>query len=385
MPFVALPAPAGDGTGAAQDVTGLNPDHVFTLSALQPPAGGLLLIEGSNDAAETDFVPVAKFDLLQFAGFDVLPFNPRAQIQSLGPPIKTRSAWRRLRVRRLQVPSADSPPVVNVGADASPVNVFATLPVLASDGAAALVDVSVFPNVKTFHVGGTMPEGTIFVEASQNGGVTFDEIARFDGPWAAPNLLAPLTVEAEFSHVRTVRTRSLPGGNPSVHLGAGDVALTSGITSINGQAGPAIAFVSPMLTVPAANTIAHDNANVKVLPAPFVAADITTDTHNGFLVPKLSANLVMPNPTITDLPTSRQRMRKVTLQFTQEAVTRTVTFPDVAGGYRWGKAGATVGPTQAQFDAQLAAMLNDERIHVGIQYNLAIDRWEIVALAGPYV
>ena len=58
MPFVALPTTAGDGVGAAQDVTTLNPSKVFTLSATQAPAGGLLLIEGSNDAAEIDFVPV---------------------------------------------------------------------------------------------------------------------------------------------------------------------------------------------------------------------------------------------------------------------------------------------------------------------------------------
>lgn len=377
MPFFALPTTAGDGFGAAVDVTSLNPDQVVTLSALQPPAGGLLVVQGSNDAAEQDFVPVAQYNLLQFAGFDVLPSFPRAQLQSLGPSIKTRSAWRRLRVRRFQVPSTDNPPIVNVGADATLSNLFATLAVPAGEGAGALVDVSAFANVKTFHVGGSFPTGIIFVEASQDGGVTFDSIARFDGPWDRANLLAPVTVAAEYSHVRAFRTRSLsnPAGTPApvIHLGAG-----------NAISGTALAFVSPMFTLPAPNTIAHDNANVKVLPDPFVIADLDTEVNNGFIVPKLSANLVMPIPTITSVPTSRRRMRKVTLEFQQEATTRTITFPDIAGGYRFAKAGSGLGPTEVQFDTELAAMLDDERIEVALQYQFAIDRWFIVGTTGPY-
>ncbi len=228
MPFASLPTTAGDGVGAAVDVTTLNPSKTFTLAATQAPAGGLLLIEGSNDATDVDFVPVAKFDLLQFAGFDVLKFFPRADLQSLGPAIKTLSVWRRLRVRRFQVPTADDPPVVNVGADTASAPQFGTMVGPIADGNSALLDVSTFGNVKTIHVGGTMSGGTIYVEASQDGGTTFDRIARFDGPWGAPNLPAPVTVEAEFNRLRLVRVQSLPpvgGGanDPKVHVGADDI------------------------------------------------------------------------------------------------------------------------------------------------------------------
>jgi hypothetical protein len=121
-----------------------------------------------------------------------------------------------------------------------------------------------------------------------------------------------------------------------------------------------------------------DNANDVTLPTTPISTDIDTDVNNGFILPQLTANVTMP------IPTNTRSGRKITFKITQETTTRTVTWTTGAGGYLFAKAGTTLGVTQSQFDTALAAMLNNEVIKIGFEYDSTLARWLCVAIGGPY-
>jgi len=135
-----------------------------------------------------------------------------------------------------------------------------------------------------------------------------------------------------------------------------------------------------------------DNANMKILPEPFVTADIDTDVSNGFSVPQLTANKTIPVPaTPASLPDTTRRFRKVTFLIRQAAAGGpfTVTWTGGANGYLFAKAGSTVGPTVAQFNTLLAAMAVNEYMKIGFEYTGSDSGlgslWLAVAIAGPFV
>ena len=134
---------------------------------------------------------------------------------------------------------------------------------------------------------------------------------------------------------------------------------------------PISAVISPMATGPAE----LHNANDKTLPAAPVSADIDTALNSGFIVPQLTANLVLPTPTNT------RSGRKITVKLTQAATPFTVTWASGVGGYLFA---STNGVTQEQFDALLAATPNNGVLKVGLEYDTALSRWLILGLAGPF-
>lgn len=177
---------------------------------------------------------------------------------------------------------------------------------------------------------------------------------------------------------------------PAVGTGAIGVATTparsdhthDGVASVNpngaGAETGALTFDSPMLSS-VAGAIRHDNANTKTLPGGFVSGDIDTDANNGFIIPKLSANLAVP------IPTNTREGRKITFKITQEATTRTVSWTGGAGGYLFAS-GAFAGSavTVTQFDDMLAAMGDDEVLKIGFEFDGTLNRWLCVALAGIF-
>jgi hypothetical protein len=165
----------------------------------------------------------------------------------------------------------------------------------------------------------------------------------------------------------------------------------AGVSSFNGETG-AVTLAGPMVTTPGAGAVRVDNANMHFLPEPFVSADIDTDSFNGFSIPQLTANLTVPIPTApASTPAESRRFRKVTFIIVQAAAGGpfTVTWTGGAGGYLFAKAGSSVGPTVAQFNALLAAMAANEKMKVFFEYTGSDSGlgsiWLCEAIAGPYV
>lgn len=362
-----LPVPAADGSGAWVDVSSIGPERTISIDVGANFEGELFVdaacTAGAAPIDPAQFTPVVRFDSTTQRKTTIL------------------LACNFLRVRRrFTRPENPTVPVVNVGGDAAGASVFGVLAVTAGDGLGAPFDISAGGEVLTVLTAGNFDRAA-YIEGSQDAGATFARIEDF-GKFEAAQGKTAICI---FERIRVASEKSRSGDSPIVMVGC--MALASlgsgGITSINAnggaaQVGPAISLLSPMLSRPAANTFRHDNANDKTLPDPFVSGDIDTDVNNGFIVPKLSANLVVP------IPTNTRSGRKITFKITQEGTTRTVTWTGGAGGYQFVKSGSSLGPTQAQFDAELAAMLDDEILKIGFEFDSAKNRWLCVALTGRY-
>lgn len=163
-----------------------------------------------------------------------------------------------------------------------------------------------------------------------------------------------------------------PGTNPD------DDEITGLLTDV------AAAIQSPMKSTAGSGAslkIRLDNANTKALAGGFATADIDTDVNNGFTFPKLSAALVVPVPKTPSIGAFDGR--KVTFRIVSRGTAGdTVTFTTGANGFRWPTTG--IGPFQADFDATLAAMTNDQVIEVAASYYTAGACWLINSLAGPF-
>jgi hypothetical protein len=132
-------------------------------------------------------------------------------------------------------------------------------------------------------------------------------------------------------------------------------------------------------------TLRVDNAWTIYLSASPTAGQIDTSINNGFKIAKLTGNLTVVIPSFSADADANKVGRKITIEVTQAAVNRTVTWTGGAGGYQFAKAGSTIGPTQAQFDAVLLAMANDESLKTSWEYDFERNKWLCTGLAGPYV
>jgi hypothetical protein len=118
-----------------------------------------------------------------------------------------------------------------------------------------------------------------------------------------------------------------------------------------------------------------ENANEITTSLPPTSGEMDTDDFNGFDVPKLTANTTIP------APNNPSNARKITFLFQQGAAAYTITFNAV---FAFANAGSPVGVTQAQFDALVALLAEDEILMVGFEYRSAISKWCAVGLAGPF-
>jgi hypothetical protein len=150
--FFTLPVPAVPGTsGPVVAVPGLGPDISVVIEG-PAPSGGVIVIEGSQNGI--DFAPLLTINLLQDPLFQTIA-----------------ATLSHMRVRRI---SGIAPSSVTVGAEVTPLNMFAALPVPIGVGAGAPVDVSVMGADKTVLLVGDY-SGDIVIEGS-NDGVNFDPI-----------------------------------------------------------------------------------------------------------------------------------------------------------------------------------------------------------------
>jgi len=213
------------------------------------------------------------------------------------------------------------------------------------------------------------PSGAVDIGDAAVEGVSTD-LVRADHQHAVP---APVAAPPAIAAAGAIGVATTPARSDHTHAGIASID-PNGTGALTG----ALDLDSPMLSV-SGSTIRLDNANTKTLPGSFVSGDIDTDVNNGFIIPKLSANLAVP------IPTNTREGRKITFKITQESTTRTVSWTGGAGGYAFAS-GAFAGSavTVTQFNDMLAAMGDDEVLKIGFEYDSTLDRWLCVALAGIF-
>ncbi len=200
--FVTLPAPAGNGSGAAVDTSTFGGLRTITNSGNGFTFEPTVTIEFSNEAVPVNWAPLWIF----------------------GKPgeknVVVAARWMRATVSNYRGGGA---PVVDVGGDDSGAQ-YAQLPVTPGNGLGAAVDVSGMDSFKTVHVGGAF-RGAMNIEISEDGGATYSQVATFYGPGHKT-----LELVAEFMRVRRTAVPQIRPGNPVVWVGAVDGAAgTAGI------------------------------------------------------------------------------------------------------------------------------------------------------------
>lgn len=196
--FANLPAPAGDGTGAAVDVSTMGKRRTFTI---QDAFTGTVNVQFSNEGAAGPWVTALSFTQPDKKAIDI--------------------AARFMRVERsgavqnnLGLPNVDVAANDNGG-------LFADLPATAADGTGATVDVSTFGTFKTVACTGPF-SGTVIIEISEDN-ISFAECMTFtQAGWQAK------AFTAQFMRVRRIGSAGLPAGTPNIDVGAINDA-TSGV------------------------------------------------------------------------------------------------------------------------------------------------------------
>lgn len=152
--FVALPAPAGNGSGAAVDVSTFGAQKTFTVA---DAAGAFVTIEMSNQLVPTNWAPVV-----------TLSRGERT--------INIAARWMRATVSNYQ----GGVPIVNIGGDDSGAS-FATPVAPPANGAGVAIDVSALPPFKTVHIA-TAFQGALQIQISEDGGATYATALSFNSP-----------------------------------------------------------------------------------------------------------------------------------------------------------------------------------------------------------
>jgi hypothetical protein len=243
--FLPIPVPAGDGVGAAVDVSAMVPAKRLVVAEV---GTGISLLEGSQDGSH-------------FFGVD----NGRIDRNAATPgPIDLNLLARFLRVRRSQAVSGAAP-VLTIGADTIGGNTFGALTVPTVAGVGPVLSATGFGPVKTFAIGGTLRAGFVAVEGTQDG-ATFNTLAYFPAP-LDPGTARAITVRGFYSAFRVVRGPVLAGDDPSIQYGEGEeiappnlveyvqLGNVNGYTfaNLNGNADLAYTLVFKLIKVSAGN------------------------------------------------------------------------------------------------------------------------------------
>lgn len=198
--FLALPAPAANGSGAAVDLSSFGALKTLTVADL---AGAFVTIEMSNQASPTKWAPVTTF----------LVGGERT--------VSIAARWVRATVTNYQGGGA---PVVNVGGEDTGTS-FATLVAPAGNGVGAGIDVSALPALKTVQLIGAF-KGAVNIELSDNGGTTYVEVVSF-----RDSGFQTFVAVADFMRVKRNGIVSPPGSTPLVELAATEPAGNGGGSS----------------------------------------------------------------------------------------------------------------------------------------------------------
>jgi hypothetical protein len=191
---VTLPAPTGNGSGAAVDVTGIGAIKTITVTAGDGVLKPSVIVEVSNQSAPTKWAPIAFF---QPGGEETIPVVAR---------------WMRATVTNYRGGSA---PQVEVGGeDGSPS--FVTLVATAGNGTGAGVDVSALGPFKTVHVAGPF-QGAVNIEISEDGGTTYQQALSFQS--GDPGIQSGVFA-ADFMRVTRNGVPDNSPGLPLVNVGA---------------------------------------------------------------------------------------------------------------------------------------------------------------------
>jgi hypothetical protein len=200
--FLTLAVPAGDGVGAATDVSGLAP---FKTLVVTGSSSGVVIVEATEN--DVDYFPIGRVDVSS----------------DKSRPIEFVGVLKKIRVRRIFSNPASPLPTVTLGAETTAVvQVFGALDTPVDNGYGVVYDCSASGNLLTFSTLGTLSIGILIVEGSQDGGVTFNALARFDGPWDSKNQLKPIIVKGNFNRLRVKKEKAL-SGTGGIQFGQGEL------------------------------------------------------------------------------------------------------------------------------------------------------------------
>jgi hypothetical protein len=178
--FVAIPAPAANGSGAAVDVSAFGAKKTFTVAN----AGvAHVTIEMSNEAVPVHWAPVWTFQTPNDKTLEIAARWMRATVSNYKP--------------------GGPAPVVNLGGnDDGTTSV--TLIAPAVDGAGAAVDVSLLPEFKTVQVAEQF-KGSVQIEISEDAGATWNGVYSFSDPGQQTQVFTA-------NRMRVTRNGVTPGG-----------------------------------------------------------------------------------------------------------------------------------------------------------------------------
>ena len=247
--FLALPAPAGNASGAQIDVSAMGATKTIVVegngSGLYEP---YVQIEVSNDNAFQIWTPIYRF---------------------LKPGSVTLTVACRYMRATTQNYVQGGAPTVNVGAEDSGATFF-ELVAPAGNGFGASVDVSAFPALKSFQVSGTF-KGNLSVQISNDGGVTWSQA---DGlSFRNKGGLVTITIIAQFMRLARsgIQAREPNPGLPICDVGCAVQAGGGGIAGIELEQGGVAVSGGPFDTLNFVGAVVTDGgggeANVVVSPA----------------------------------------------------------------------------------------------------------------------
>ena len=219
--FLNLPAPAGNGTGAAVDTSTLGKDRTITV---QDAFRGAVNIQFSNDSVAGPWATVATFNE---GGKKTIPL-----------------AGQFMRVERVGVPDTNPGlPVVEV-ASSDIGGLYLNLPAPAADGVGAAADVSLLGTFNTVTCLDAF-KGSVIIEISEDN-VTWAQAMVFTAPgWQSKNFVA------QYMRVRRSGVPSIAPGLPNVDVGAindqgsGGSGSNSFVSGLNADRNPATGQEGP--------------------------------------------------------------------------------------------------------------------------------------------
>ena len=239
--FTNLVPPAGNGVGAAVDVSALGPLKTITVQGVFT---GVVTVEYSEDGGVT-FAQLASF--------------------AAGGKQTITLAARFMRVRRGGVGLIPGTPNIDVASDDTG-QLFANLPVPAGNGTGASVDVSALGTLNTVVVGGTFT-GNVVVEISEDNVVWTQCLFYAQGGGQTKKFVA------QFMRVRRQNVGAVPG-TPTVDVGAAnDPASSLGDNTLDqayDQGGPGAGrtIIADAGAVVVQTTAADDNNVVEIIKNP---------------------------------------------------------------------------------------------------------------------
>ncbi len=228
--FVALPAPAANGSGAAVDVSTFGAKKTFTVAQL---GGAHVTIEMSNELVPTHWAPV-------------VGMNPKNSDVTLDIAAR----WMRATVSNYDNRTSPPAPVVNLAGNDDGSN-DAELIAPAVDGDGAAVNIAALPELKTVHVAAAF-SGVVIIEMSADAGASWNVALSFSKPGQQSLVFTA-------NRLRVKRSGVSGGELPLVNVQA---TVPGGGGSGGAPAGPSM--VNPMALPEqwAQNEVAANQANV---------------------------------------------------------------------------------------------------------------------------